>query len=130
MSEQQYRDGYRQVFARKRPRTRHFLKSGFDSTNGTGHANKERTVDSDAKKVTHFLNLATGQSKRPKIPKYKMVVGTTGLELVITLDEVGGQGSCIGDDLTCVLFPLGLGNLEECRRDGGNCLEGRCITIR
>lgn len=52
-----------------------------------------------------------------------MVVGATGLELVPTLSEVVGQRSRVGNDLTCVLLPLGLGNLEQCCRDGGNRLQ-------
>lgn len=107
-----------------------FSKWEFGSTNGAGHAKKARTIDGDAKKVTHFLNLATGQSKRSEVPKNEVVVGTAGLELVPTLDEVAGESSGVGDDLTCVLLPLGLGNLEECCRDGSDRLQGTYITIK
>ena len=91
---------------------------------------KGRTVDGDAEKVAHFLNFATGQSKRSEVPKNEVVVGTTRLELVPTLEEIGGQRSGVGDDLTCVLLPLGLGSLKECRRDARNCLRKRYITTR
>lgn len=79
-----------------------FSKIRFDSTNGAGHAKKKRTVDGDVKKVTHFFNFATGQSKRPEVPKNEVVVGTAGLKFVTTLSEVGGQRFGVGDDLTCV----------------------------
>lgn len=100
-----------------------FSKKGFDSTNGAGHAKKERTVDGNAKKVTHFLDFATGQSKRSEVPKNEVVVGTIGLELVPTLNEVASKRSGVGNDLTCVLLPLGLGNLMECCRDGSDRLQ-------
>lgn len=51
-----------------------------------------------------------------------MAVGTASLELVSTLDETTRQRFGVGDDLTCVLLPLGLGSLEERRCDGSNGL--------
>lgn len=85
----------------------------------------QHTVNGNAKKVTHFLDLATGQSKGPKVPENEVVIGTTGLELVTMPSEVVGQRSRVGDDLTCVLLPFGLGNLEEGCRDGCDRLQGR-----
>lgn len=88
-----------------------FSREKLVSTSGAEHANTKRTVDGNTKKVTHFLDLAPSQSKRSQVPENEVVISTTGLELIPTLDEIAGQRSGIGDNLACVLLPLGLGNL-------------------
>lgn len=115
---------------RRRPLKRHFLKKVGWFIDGAGYAEKEPTVDGNAKKVTHFLDLATGQPKRSEVPKNEVVVSTTGLELVPTIDKAAGQCSGIGDDLTCILLELGLRNLEECGRNGSNGLPEGYITSK
>lgn len=83
------------------------------------------TVDGNTHQVTNFLDFAAGQTKRPEIPKNKMVVGSTGLKLIPIGNEGLSKSPGVGNDLFSVRLPLGSRDLMECGSDGGNSLQ--CI---
>ena len=58
-----------------------------------------------------------------------MVVRSAGLEGVVVLDELAGQGAGVGDDLLGVFLELGLGREEESGRDGGDGLRFRSDAV-
>jgi len=76
--------------------------------------------------ITDLLDLGSSESERSEIPKNEMVVGSTGLELVVrTVGEDGSsESSSVGDDLSSVSLELGGSNLLEGDGDGGDGLRG------
>jgi hypothetical protein len=76
------------------------------------NAEKERTVNRDAKKVAYLLYFAACQPKGSEVPKNEVVAGTTCLGLVTMLQKAGGQSFRVGNDLTRVLLEFRLGGLK------------------
>lgn len=76
--------------------------------------------------ITDLFDLGSSESERSEIPKDEMVVGSTGLELVVrTVGKEGSsESSSVGDDLGSVGLELGGSDLLEGNGDGGDGLRG------
>ena len=79
-----------------------------------------RTVDGDADEVAELLELAAGQAQRTEIPENQVVIGTLGLQLVATGNELLAESLRVGDDLLRVRLPCWLRRLKESSSDAGN----------
>lgn len=75
-------------------------------------------VNGDVSEIADLLNLGSSETQRPEVPKDEVVVGATGLELVVrsVLEDRRGKGLGVLDDLGSVGLELWRGSLLE--RDG------------
>ena len=88
------------------------------------------TVDGDTHEIADLLNLGTSQTERAEIPKDKVVISATSLELVAVSNELRSEGPGIGNDLLGVLAERGLSSLEEGGSDTGNGVVVRATLAR
>lgn len=89
--------------------------SETDTTGGDGRdVTADRVlVESDGGHVANTLDLGTGQLVGAEIPKDQVVVGAIGDDLVSLLEQGGGEGLGVGNDLLGVQLELGAGSLLE-----------------
>lgn len=96
--------------------------SETDTTGGDGRdVTADRVlVEGDRGHVADTLDLGTGQLVGAEIPEDQVVVRAIGDDLVSLLEQSGGKGLGVGNDLLGVQLELGAGSLLEGDGNTGN----------